>query len=75
MDLKAFDKVDRRTLWETRKRGIRKGLPERVKEIYESMKSAMRVQGETSEWSEYRKGGQTRMPINPTAALYINCGH
>jgi len=42
MDLKAFDKIDSKMLWEaTKKRGIREGLTKRVKKVYESMKSAM----------------------------------
>lgn len=51
MDFKsAFDKVDRKTLWEEmERRGIRKGIVERIKEIYESTKNVVRVNGRVSE--------------------------
>jgi len=67
MDLKAaFDKVDRRTLWEImRKRGNRKGLTERDKEIYESTKSAVRIRGETSEWFWIKKRVRQEYPLSP----------
>lgn len=50
MDLRAaFDRVDRNRLWEAmKKRGVRRELIERIKEIYESTKCAVRSQGRRS---------------------------
>lgn len=52
VDLKAiFDRVDRRILWETmEKKGIRKGIIEKVKEVYKSTKMAVRVGGKIFRW-------------------------
>jgi len=57
-DLKsAFDKVDRKILWRAmEKKGIRRGLIERVKEIYEQTKNAVRVHGNITNWFGARKG-------------------
>lgn len=51
MDLKsAFDRVDRKVLWEAiERRGISKGIIEKVKEIYESTKNVVRVNGKILE--------------------------
>ncbi|KMQ91375.1 flagellar attachment zone protein 1-like protein [Lasius niger] len=67
MDLKAaFDRVDRKKLWEAmEKRGVRRGLTERVKEIYESTKCAVRSQGRRSEWFWTEKGVRQGCPLSP----------
>jgi len=67
MDLKAaFDRVDRKRLWKAmEKRGVRRGLTERVKEIYESTKCAVRSQGKRSEWFWTEKGVRQGCPLNP----------
>lgn len=51
MDLKsAFDIVDRKVLWEAiERRGISKGIIEKVKEIYESTRNVVRVNGKILE--------------------------
>lgn len=66
MDLKAaFDRVDRKVLWEVmEKRGIRKGLIERVKEIYESTTGAVRWQDGRSEWFWIEKEVRQRCPLS-----------
>jgi len=53
IDLKAaFDKVDRNILWKAMEdRGIRIGLIERIKEIYEQTKNAIRIHGVRQECS------------------------
>lgn len=67
MDLKsAFDKVDRKILWEVmERRGIRKVIVERVKEIYMSTKNVVRVDRRVSErfWTE--KGLRQDCPLSP----------
>ncbi|KMQ82105.1 rna-directed dna polymerase from mobile element jockey-like protein [Lasius niger] len=67
MDLKAaFDRVDRKRLWEAmEKRGVRRGLTEKVKEIYESTKCAVRSQGRRSEWFLTGKGVRQGCPLSP----------
>lgn len=63
MDLMAaFDRVDRKRLWEAmKKRGVRRELTERIKEIYESTKCAVRSQGKRSERSSGRRSCETRL--------------
>jgi len=50
IDLKAaFDQVDGKILWRAmEQKNIRRGLIERVKEIYEQTKNAVRVHGNTT---------------------------
>jgi len=52
VDLKAaFDKVDRKILWKAmEEKGIRRGLIERVKKIYEQTKNAVRVHENITDW-------------------------
>lgn len=72
MDLKsAFDKVDRKTLWEEmERRGIRKGIVERIKKIYESTKNVVRVNGRVSERFSDGKRNETGLlaKSNPVLA-------
>lgn len=67
MDLKsAFDKIDREILWEMLEgRGIRRGILERIKEIYENNKNVVKVNGKVSEcfWTE--KGVRQGCPLSP----------
>lgn len=71
MDLKsAFDKVDRKTLWEEmERRGIRKGIVERIKEIYESTKNVVRVNGRVSERFSDEKRSETGLPAKSNPVL------
>lgn len=58
--------IDRKILWEVmERRGIRKGIVERVKEIYMSTKNVVRVDGRVSErfWTE--KGLRQGCPLSP----------
>lgn len=62
----AFDKVDRKILWEAmERRGVRKGIVERVKEIYESIMNVVKVDGRILErfWTE--KGVRQDCPLSP----------
>jgi len=72
IDLKAaFDKVDRKILWRAmEERGIRRGLIERVKEIYEQTKNAIRVHGNTTNWFRTRKGVKQECPVAQPVALW-----
>lgn len=67
MDLRAaFDRVDRRELWKAMEtRGIRTGIVERVKEIYEGTESAVRERNENSNWFWTEKGLRQGCPISP----------
>jgi len=67
IDLKAaFDKIDRKILWRTmEEKGIRRGLIERVKKIYEQTKNAVKVHGNTTNWFGTRKGVRQRCPLSP----------
>jgi len=67
IDLKAaFDKVDRKILWKAmEERGIRRELIERVKEIYEQTKNAVKVHGNTTNWFETRKEERQGCPLSP----------
>jgi len=71
IDLKAaFDKVDRKILWKAmEERSIRRGLIERVKEIYEQTKNAVRVYGNITDWFWTRKG----VRISPKPATLWPC--
>lgn len=63
MDLKsAFDKIDREILWEVLEG---RGILERIKEIYESNKNVVKVNGKVSEcfWTE--KGVRQGCPLSP----------
>jgi len=66
IDLKAaFDKVDRKIMWKAmEERGIRRGLIERVKEIYEESKNAVRVHENITNWFGTRKGVRQRYPLS-----------
>jgi len=66
MDLKAaFDKVDRKMLWEAMvRKGVRNGLIERVKEIYVSTKNAVRVHEEKSGWFWTEVGVRQGCPLS-----------
>lgn len=66
MDLRAaFDRVDRRELWKAmERRGIRTGIVERVKEIYEGTESAVREREENSNWFWTEKGLRQGCPIS-----------
>ncbi|XP_017879159.1 trichohyalin-like, partial [Ceratina calcarata] len=68
IDLKsAFDKVDRRKVWlAMRERGIREGLIERTKEIYEETRNTIRLEnGMTEEfWTE--EGVRQGCILSPT---------
>jgi len=46
-------------------RGIRTGLIERVKEIYEQIKNAVRLHGNITNWFERRKGVRQECPLKP----------
>jgi len=72
-DLKAaFDKVDRKILWRAMKdRSIRRGLIERVKEIYEQTKNAVRVHGNTKNWFGTRKGVRQGCPLSPLLFVLV----
>jgi len=65
IDLKAaFDK-DRKILWRAmEERDIRRGLIERVKEIYEQTKNAVRVHGNTTNWFGTRKRVRQGCPLS-----------
>lgn len=67
IDLKAaFDKVDRRILWRAmEERGIRRGLVERVKEIYEQTKNAVRIRESITDWFWTCKGVRQGCPLSP----------
>jgi len=53
----AFDKIDRKILWKSmEERDIKRGLTERVKEIYEQIKNAVKVHGNITNWFATRKG-------------------
>lgn len=71
MDLKsAFDKVDRKILWEEmERRGIRKGIVERIKKIYESTKNVVRVNGRVSERFSDGKRSKTGLPAKSNPVL------
>lgn len=68
VDLKAaFDKVERGLLWKVmEKRGVRNGLIERIKEIYETTKNIVKVGKNRSEdfWTE--SGVRQGCPLSPT---------
>lgn len=66
MDLKtAFDKVNRKMLWDAmERRRVRRGLIERVKEIYESTKNAVRVYEEISSWFQTKAGVRQSCPLS-----------
>lgn len=66
IDLKAaFDKVNRRVLWrEMERKGIKKGL-DKVKEIYENTKNAIRTQESITEWFSISKEVRQRCPLSP----------
>lgn len=72
MDLKsAFDRIDRKVLWEAiERRGISKGIIEKVKEIYKSTKNVVKVNGKILEsfWTEkdVRQGA-----LNPILFLLL----
>ena len=68
MDLKgAFDKIDRKVLWEMmRRRGISDVLIERVKEIYEETRCVVRIGGEVSKEFWVKKGVRQGCPLSPT---------
>jgi len=67
IDLKAaFDKVDKKILWRAmEERDIRRGLIERVKEIYEQTKNAVRIHGNTTNWFGTRKGVRQGCLLSP----------
>jgi len=73
IDLKAvFDKVDRKILWRAmEERSIRRGLIERVKEIYEQTKNAVRVHG-NNKLVRDEKRSKTGMPLQPVALCPSN---
>jgi len=61
VDLKAaFDKVDRKILWKAMEEEI-----ERVKEIYEQTKNAIKVHGKITDWFWTRKGVKQRCSLSP----------
>jgi len=66
-DLKAaFDKVDRKILWKAMEEtGIRRGLIERIKEIYEQTKNTVGVHGNKPVLDEKRS--ETRSKTVPSA--------
>lgn len=68
LDLKAaFDRLNRDTLWSMmEKRGVRKELIERVKEIYQETKCRVRVGKKESEVFWIEKGVRQGCPLSPT---------
>lgn len=67
MDLKAaFDKVPRELLWKVmEQRGVRRGLIERIKEVYETTRNVVRANGEsTAFWTT--SGIRQGCPLSPT---------
>jgi len=66
IDLKvAFDKMNRKILWKAmEERGIRRGLIERVKEIYKQIKNAVRVYGNVTNCYWTRKGIRQGYPLS-----------
>jgi len=66
IDLKAaFDKIDRKILWRAmEERGIRRGLIERVKDIYQQTKNIARVHGNITNWFGTRKGVRQGCPLS-----------
>jgi len=58
--------VDRKILWKAmEERGIRRGLIERVKEIYEQIKNAVRVYGNITNRFWTRKGVKQGCLLSP----------
>lgn len=68
MDLKsAFDKVDRGLLWKAMSRGgIRRGLVERTKEIYEETINVAKCKNQCSEEFWTSEGIRQGCPLSPT---------
>lgn len=68
VDLKAaFDKLDRRPLWDAmKKRGINQTMIKRVEEIYRETRCKVRVGGETSHEFWVDKGVRQGCPLSPT---------
>lgn len=76
VDLKtAFDMIDREVLCETmRRRGIREGLVERVKEVLRETKSKVRTGGETGGEFLDGKRGKIGMSIESDVIQYNDIG-
>jgi len=78
MDLMATsDKIDKRILWRAmEERVIRRGLIERVKEIYGHTKNSVRVHGIIANWFGARKEVRQGCPSQPVALCPGNskCG-
>lgn len=68
IDLKAaFDRVDRNKMWATmEKRGIRKGLIRRAKEIYTETSNVVRANGTLSQEFWTKEGVRQGCPLSPT---------
>jgi len=70
IDLKAA--LDRKILWRTiEERDIKRGLIERVKEIYKPTKNAVRVHGNITNWFGMRKGVSQGCPLSPLLFVLI----
>lgn len=71
VDLKtAFDRVDRRVLWKVmEERGIRKGLTERVKQVYKETRNKIKVEDRESSPFWTTKGVRQSCPLNPLLFL------
>jgi len=52
-------------------RGIRRGLTERVKEIYEQTKNAVRIYGNITNWFWTRKGVRQGCPLSPLLIAHV----
>lgn len=66
----AFDKVDRKILWEAILSERRREILERIKKIYESTKNVVKVNRRVSErfWTEK----ETKLPAKPNFVFAAN---